>query len=367
MLKIQEALMSGATPAQLTEKYAIVARHHPKFDNLLLFKYNQIDSPMAEPLVRECRGLILDESDNWRVICRPFDKFFNFGEGHASVINWNTAMVQEKLDGSLCTLYWYNGIWNVATSGSPDAGGNVNDLPNMTFASLFWDTFQKQKLSVPPHSDVDINYMFELMTPYNRIVVRHMDCQLKLIGVRDRFSGQELSVYGPRAVATGYPAVRAFALNSVAAIESSFDTIDPMSQEGYVVLDSDFNRNKMKHPGYVAIHHLKDGFGMRRIVEIMRSGEVPEFLTYFPEWAPQFEKVGTALKKLIHELETAYLQIEDFPDQKTFALEAVKTRCSGALFSVRSKRAASIKAYLADMNIKSLMSMLELQDIDYTA
>ncbi len=363
-MEIQKVLQAGASLPSLTEKYGIIVRRHPAHANLVLFKYDQIESPMSEKIVQECRGLILDEAEDWRVICRPFDKFFNYGEGHASVVDWNTASVQEKLDGSLCTLYWYNGQWNVSTSGSPDAGGNVNDFPDLTFAKLFWKTFNEQGLRVPPYSDVDLNYMFELMTPYNRVVVRHTECKVKLIGLRDRFSGDELSVYSPRAAAREYPTVRAFALNTVDAIESSFAVIDPMGQEGYVVVDGYFNRNKMKHPGYVAIHHLKDGFGMRRIVEIVRTGEVPEFLTYFPEWAPQFEQVTTALKKFKSALNEAYLQIEDYPNQKDFALEAVKCKCSGALFALRAKKVKTLDEYVANMNIKSLMEVLDLKETD---
>ena len=33
--------------------------------------------------------------------------------------------MQEKLDGSLCVAYYYQGDWHVATTGTPDAGGPV--------------------------------------------------------------------------------------------------------------------------------------------------------------------------------------------------------------------------------------------------
>lgn len=61
---------------------------------------------MKEPIVQECRGLILDEAEGWRVVCMPYKKFFNFGEDCCADIDWSTAKVQEKLDGSLISLYW---------------------------------------------------------------------------------------------------------------------------------------------------------------------------------------------------------------------------------------------------------------------
>jgi len=365
MLKIQEALLGGMSLAALTEKYAIIVRRHPAYNNLVLLKYDQLESPMGEPLVQECRGLILDEAESWRVISHPFNKFFNSGEGHAAVIDWSTACVQEKLDGSLCTLYWYDGKWNVATSGSPDAGGNVNDLPDLTFAKLFWKTFNEQGLKLPPHTDVDINFMFELMTPFNRIVVRHTDCSVKLIGARDRYYGHEYPTTSPRMIATGHPAVRSFALTSFEDIVASFSTIDPMSQEGYVVVDAQFNRNKVKHPGYVAMHQLR-GEGnptAKRMLALVQTGDHEEVLSYWPEWEPLFKEVSARISRLESELSHAYLQIEDFPSQKEFALEAVKTRCPGALFAMRAKKVSALRTYLANMNINTLHDLLKLDEV----
>src|SRR5271170_7082534 len=90
--------------ARLCEQFAISAKRHPQFSNLVHLKYSQIDSPMNEPIVRECRGLIVDQADDWRIVAAPYRKFFNHGEVHAAPIDWPTARVYEKLDGSLMYL-----------------------------------------------------------------------------------------------------------------------------------------------------------------------------------------------------------------------------------------------------------------------
>ena len=85
--------------AELAARFAVRGVRHPKYPNLILLKYNQIESPMAEPVVQECRGLILDEAADWRVVSFPYVKFFNYAEPLAAAIDWATAQVYEKLDG----------------------------------------------------------------------------------------------------------------------------------------------------------------------------------------------------------------------------------------------------------------------------
>src|SRR4051812_39544178 len=89
MSLLQAYLRAGGTPEELHAKYAIKCKKHGKYPNLLLFKYDQLESPFAEPLVRECRGIILDSEDNWRIVCRPFSKFFNAQESLAAPIDWS--------------------------------------------------------------------------------------------------------------------------------------------------------------------------------------------------------------------------------------------------------------------------------------
>jgi tRNA splicing ligase len=123
-MQTQEFLRARGLAA-LCADYKISARRHGQFSNLILLKYSQIDSPMTEPIVQQCRGLIVDEADDWRIVSRAYDKFFNHGEPNAANIDWATASVEEKLDGSLMMLYHYRDQWRVSSSGLPDAAGMV--------------------------------------------------------------------------------------------------------------------------------------------------------------------------------------------------------------------------------------------------
>ncbi len=359
MYLIQTYLRDGGSLDDLKTRFAIDSTRHKTYPNLVLVKYNQIESPFAEPMVQEARGMILDESDNWRVICCRFNKFFNYGEGNAATIDWSSARVQEKVDGSLCTMYYYDNKWHVATSGSPDASGNVHGW-DFTFADLFWKTFNEMGLK-PISFNSDLCPSFELCSPFNRVVVPHKTASLTFIGLHDRLrGGNEL----PLSTLPTYPAVKSYQLNSFDEIISSFEKIDPLSQEGYIAVDGNNNRVKVKHPGYVALHHLKDGFGPRRIVEVIRSSETTEVLTYFPEWAEQFNDTQTRYDKLVHELDTVYDELKSIEIQKDFALavQATKVSIPSALYQLRAGRITSVKQHLADMPIQSLMRVMGLKE-----
>lgn len=357
-LFIQDTLRAGETAADVAARYALITRRHNKYPNLVLFKYNQIESPMGDPLVQQCRGLVLDEANNWEVVCRPFDKFFNYGEGHAAPIDWESARVQEKLDGSLMSLYFYDGQWHVATSGTPDASGEVNAC-GFTFAELFWATFRQKGYSLPFPVHKNLTFMFELMTPWNRVVVRHTSNDLKLIGVRQNINGREFRVAEQRQ----YEPVREFPLGSLDEIIKSFELIDGTTREGYVVVDEKFHRIKVKHPQYVAIHHMRDGFGPKRILEVIRHGETSELLVHFPEWAQAFESIQSRYDALVDVLEDAYDEWKHIENQKEFALKALTMRCSFVLFALRKGSIQSIKEGLAQMPIANLMDILEIKDI----
>lgn len=358
MLHIQNSLRAGATLEALqAAPYSLVIRRHQDFPNLVLFKYNQIESDMDSPLVCQCRGLILDEADNWACVSRPFDKFWNVHEGRAATIDWATARVQEKLDGSLMQLYWYRGQWRVGTSGTPDASGEVNGS-DKTFRELFWQTWDQMGLVLPAQGAHGLTFVFELMTALNRVVVRHAAPSLRLIGVRDVVLGREFRV----SMQWGFPAVREFPLTSFADVVASFDTFQPLDQEGYVIVDKAFNRIKVKHPGYVALHHLRDHLTPKGILDVIRRAEVDEVLASFPEWRPEFTRIGKAFGLLVDHIERIWDLFKHRPTQKEYALEVKDYPFSGVLFALRKGTVATVREALLNVQIDRLTEWLILED-----
>lgn len=348
----------------IVAEHRLLCKRHDALPHLVLLKYHQQDSDLRVRLVQECRGLILDESDGWNVVSRPFDKFFNVGEHDAASIDWTTARVQEKLDGSLCTLYHYDHDWHVSTSGNPSACGGVDGLlDGTTYAQLFWRTFEAEKYERPLNTG--LCYMFELTSPNNRIVVAHRSDRLTLIGARRVFGDQAELVAKAVAETTGFRPVQSFELQSIEQVVATFDNFSPLEREGYVIVDAGFNRVKCKHPGYVAIHHVRgeSGFSERRMFHIAFTNEGSEVTSYYPETAPTLDAMRAKVDALIAEVSSDFERLKPLAaarDRKAFAAQACKARVPGALFYLYDGKKRDAEDAIRSMREEDVASLCGL-------
>jgi hypothetical protein len=348
-LKIQKYLRTYGLD-KTVEDFKILAKQK---GDLILFKYNQIESDFSLEEVQECRGLILDSSNNWEVVCYPFKKFFNTGEGFAAKLDWNTTKVYIKLDGSIITLYNYKNEWYCSTSGVLDADTSSNEL-NMTFKDIFWKTvkiqYNETKDEFTSKLDKDKFYMFEMCTPFNIVITQHSTSRIYLIGIRSALNLKEIDI---ETMSDKLLIVDSVELKSYEEICKTF--IDMSWQnEGYVSCDINFNRNKTKNPAYVACHHLKSNLSAYHIMEVIKSNEISEFCTYFKEREEEANFLLNRMKELESRLYFEFKNIlksgEGFQDQKEYALliiSEIKQEFRGLMFSLKKNKDLKIWDWLS--------------------
>lgn len=71
----------------------------PYHKDWYMFNYNLFESELSNPIVKACRGTILEISPDRsvvKVVCLPFYKFFNYGDVNGDTIDWSTAITREK-------------------------------------------------------------------------------------------------------------------------------------------------------------------------------------------------------------------------------------------------------------------------------
>jgi hypothetical protein len=256
-----------------------------KDGKLVSLKYDMIESPMAEPIVQQCRGMVVDVEAR-KVVAWPYNKFWNYGEGLAAQIDWTTAYAKEKLDGSLMLLFWHEGEWRVASSGHPTAGGRLGSEEGRTFRDAFWETWKATDMVLPASRFEGTTFMFEFCSHENRVVVKHDAPYIALHGARNE-NGDEIhtSNLGVFCLMRNWPQAGENAVRSPEDVLSVAAGLNPLDQEGFVVVDVNFNRVKVKSPRYVILHHMKDQSTPRGAVRLWQTGEASELLTHFPELA----------------------------------------------------------------------------------
>jgi hypothetical protein len=322
----------------LVNDYKIIAN---TAGDLVSLKYDQINSPMREPVVQECRGAVVRISTG-EILALPYRKFWNLGEPLADRIDWSTARVQDKLDGSLMIMYFDEelGDWAVASSGHPIAGGGFGTNAR-TFADAFWSIFDCDDygcMGKPEGTLREFCYMFELISPANRIVCKYDRPELILHGARCMVSGQEVDrgTLEKLAHRHGWEIVKEYPITNEAECIAAAAALDPTRHEGFIVVDARFNRVKVKSPRYVALHHLR-GNGpatRRRAIELWQAGEVGELLTHFPEMSAEVQPVLNALDRI------GLAALSDFtvnfaaPSRKDFALAVKDAPWAGVTFAL---------------------------------
>ena len=272
-------------------------------DGFVLFKYNQINSDFNEPICLEARGLILDSLDNFKVVRMAFKKFFNLGEPFAAHLDWDTAVATEKIDGSIMSVWFARGQWHLSTNGTIDAfKAEIAGVgPYKTFGDLFESVLPLSRFSEFSNILAHQCYTFELVSPYNKVVIDYPETKVYLLSIRDMNTLVEhnLDQVEEFAARFGFTVPQRYYLNNEADYRKVVEQM-PEGHEGIVVRDANGERVKIKTLLYFQMHKAKNNgvLTLERIVDLIRANDHYEFLSYFPEYQSIFDKVKHQLDRV---------------------------------------------------------------------
>lgn len=336
------------TLLKLEEEKGITHSFNPDYPKLVVLNYDQIESPKFDPIVRECRSLVLEYDNGWHVISRSFDRFFNYGE---EPVGWNIQdlVAYEKMDGSLISVFFYNGEWLYRTRKMLMPVSNIHDSSlNVTWNNFIeealgekWLDFCEENSRVLNHVFHSHTFIFEVVGPENRVVVRYPDRKAALLAIRHNSSGgyARRQVVLPDSVAKDYgwivPREYTFATMSQ-CLESAKELRN--LEEGYVLYGTDqAPAFKMKNPAYVAAHHLR-GEGVltpRRVMDLLIINEIDEYLSIFPEDMEKMMPYIYAYQLMWEDIEYVWGQSKHIEDQKEFAKFVSDFNCMHMMFRLR--------------------------------
>jgi hypothetical protein len=283
-------------------------------DGFVIFNYNQLSSDFNLEIVRECRGIIFKE-DEWEFpVCHAFDKFGNYGESYVPDIDWSTVKVSEKIDGSIMKLWCYDGTWHVSTNGNIDASdAPVPDIRKDTFEQLFKEGIAKVLDDARYRGGItawmkslnpEYTYIFEMVSPYTRVVIPYEKTNVYFLGARDNISGRQFGCGIDSAILLNVSMFPRPKIYDLVGLEDIINAANELSwnEEGYVCYDKNFNRCKIKSPKYVLAHFARNNNVITRwhLIDVILKGELDEFIIYASDYKDQIEWV----KKLMDEFIT---------------------------------------------------------------
>lgn len=253
------------------------------------------DKPDWE-ILRECRGIAFC-NETGKVISRPFNKFFNYGElpetSWKFIKKLDNFTIEPKLDGSMIRAIPVGDSYVLATR----AGVTAHALEAAKYVTPLIDTFIKCCVAL------GMTPMFEFIGPANPNVLFYDKNELRLLAVRDNRTG----VYTPKLLGdTDTNVAKSFLLEDIDKIKLEKGEI-----EGYVLVTQDGqHRLKVKTDDYVMRHRAKDRSATERaVLEVFFSGNWDDFYSMLPE-SPRKEYLSAYIEGVQCCVDRAYATIK---------------------------------------------------------
>lgn len=238
-------------------------------DPNIIFNYG-IGADFTDPIVKEARGIILDKNTG-EVICWPFNKFGKYNETYADDIDWSTARVETKVDGSIIKLYFnkYKNKWCFASNGMIYAEDAPTKHQGISLMDLIKNTDCYENIIYCLNNnkvfDKNNTYILELVSPENQVVINYNNLRsLFHLGTRNNITGEE--IYDPictvddRLVLRRIPTYEIHSLDqcikAAIILNDNHGKISSCENEGFVVVDANWNRIKVKSPIYMMLHNI---------------------------------------------------------------------------------------------------------------
>lgn len=341
------------------------SRSNPNVYNIT---YDMIHTDFNNPIALLCRGLFIEykeqnkngnkeqnkdgnkeqnkDENRWEILCCAFPKFFNYGEKEYQPFDESTMIVEEKWDGSLIKLYYYNDNWQIGTNNCPFAIDAPCDMEK-TFHDLFLESaFQNNNINENINEnnndknnvenkledlewvkllDREFCYVFEMIHPESQVVVPYNTKKIIHLLTRHVKTGREINFDTETDTNLTLPMIEKPKRYPYKSIQQCYDNI-LLHNEGVVIRDINNQRYKIKSPEYVEDHKIADKknrerndvFSIVRVLERIGASNLDDYkgLIYNkPNMLELVNKTEQDFKKLVTIVES---YIQKYPTKNDF-------------------------------------------------
>jgi hypothetical protein len=289
MSKIKDYLLSGKNLTDLKQEFNIYMNFDEMYP-LVVFDYTML-SPKESDITKEARGLILN-TKTFDVVSMSLPAFYEndseYSKTTLSQIDWESARLLTKYDGTQITLYYFEDKWLLGTRFIPVGVWTVysinSPINSITWTELFHECLEENNTSFSAFTenlDKNLCYTFEIATPKNKGGISYDKHILKLISVVDLKSEKEVPIDNILANFEHEDFYRPEYFN-VYSVEDCLEYLavysNPNKYEGFVLVDKYYNRVKFRNQLYVnKLNTLSTGDELDELNQI--NNNVRMFLT----------------------------------------------------------------------------------------
>jgi hypothetical protein len=241
-------------------------------------------------------------------------------------MDWSSMNVSEKIDGSIMKLWYYNGKWHLSTNANIDAEkAEIGDVRRDSFAQVFWEAVVSHLSWKDKQTEIDnwlskldpaYTYIFELVSPYTRVVIPYKYSEVYFLGARNNLTNQQFGCDTFSAMALHvdiFPRPKLYPMHTLDQIITVAKEL-PWDNEGFVCYDRHFNRCKIKSPKYVLAHFARNNNVITRkhLIDVILKGEMKEFLIYASDYKEQIKWTKQLMDEFTAFVDTAGVLARSF-------------------------------------------------------
>ena len=286
-----------------SEPYNLKIKEDIETPELFLI-YNTDKSDLSLKIVRECNGIIL-EKNTFKILCYTFDKCTDI-ETFDKNINLDDLYIERAIEGTLVRLFYYNNTWRLSTKKCINAYES-KWLSDKNFGLLFQECINYNEII--PNLDINYCYSFIITHPENKMVVRYIEPKAYHISTRDLTNLSEIDVN-----INVTKIIREFInknnleefINNNITNQTVLNINTLINFEGYIFIDSNYNRQKVRTPIFNKIRNLWGNTNNRfyRYLELRNDVNLlNEYITYFVDDKEQFleheKRVGLLAQSIL--------------------------------------------------------------------
>lgn len=275
---------------------------------------NDTQVEYTDPLVKECRGLIVNRNAPFNVVCKGFDMLEPEDKIPEDILSREDGKVTATIDGSYVRVYHNpeTDTWCVATNRCIEAK-KARWHSYRTFFDYFQDA-SKSSESFLDYSKLDKNrvYLFVVCHPENRIVRAYTKPMMYHIGTLDRSDNwreveDDIGIPRPGVVDRNF-------FESLQAMKDHVNRLD-WQTPGYVAQWRDENgvtkRSKIRNAEYERINELRgdNRSSVEHYLDLRSDTTHPERFTEFVKYFPEYSVIEDSINmvaRYVHQLYLSY-------------------------------------------------------------